>query len=248
MDVSEARKLRALEEENRRLKRLVADLSLDVDAHASISGPSGDSSVSTVACFFSVPRIPHLLRATDQNSASLSIPTLGSFTGLLDASAGGRRRSLFLGSPLMWQDSQVRRAFRVLGFVVAGLLVFNWVLGLLLRPKAHRLVAPSGHVYGVLSDLVSADGRYYLVYDASGSDLTTLSREADELLEMVTRDQRTRQLKTIGIEANMQHHFGLLAFGSSAGFVYELQGDRWVHASSTALDAHIRSSGAIEVK
>ncbi|HKC60291.1 MAG TPA: transposase [Myxococcales bacterium] len=30
MDVSEARKLRALEEENRRLKRLVADLSLDV--------------------------------------------------------------------------------------------------------------------------------------------------------------------------------------------------------------------------
>jgi putative transposase len=30
MDVSEARRLRTLEEENRRLKRLVADLSLDV--------------------------------------------------------------------------------------------------------------------------------------------------------------------------------------------------------------------------
>jgi putative transposase len=29
MEVSEARRLRALEEENRRLKRLVADLSLD---------------------------------------------------------------------------------------------------------------------------------------------------------------------------------------------------------------------------
>ena len=30
MDVSEAKRLKALEEENRRLKRLVADLSLDV--------------------------------------------------------------------------------------------------------------------------------------------------------------------------------------------------------------------------
>lgn len=142
----------------------------------------------------------------------------------------------------------MRRALRVLGFVVAGLLVLNWVLGLLLQPKAHRLVAPSGHAFGVLSELVSADSRYYLVYDASESDLTTLSEEADELLEMVTRDQRASQFKTIGIEANRQHHFGLLAFGASAGFVYERQGDRWVHASSTALDAHIRSSGAIEVK
>ena len=32
MDVSEARRLRALEEENRRLKQLVADLSLDREA------------------------------------------------------------------------------------------------------------------------------------------------------------------------------------------------------------------------
>lgn len=32
MDVSDARKLRALEDENRRLKQLVADLSLDKDA------------------------------------------------------------------------------------------------------------------------------------------------------------------------------------------------------------------------
>jgi len=142
----------------------------------------------------------------------------------------------------------VLRGFKVLGFVVAGLLVLNWALGLLLRPKPHRLVGPSGHVYDILSDLVSADGRYFLVYDASQSGLTTLSREADELLDMVTRDQRARQLKTIGIEANNQRHFGLLAFGSSAGFVYERQGDRWVRASSTALDAHIRSSGGVQVK
>ena len=32
MEVSEARRLRALEEENRRLKQLVADLSLDREA------------------------------------------------------------------------------------------------------------------------------------------------------------------------------------------------------------------------
>jgi len=36
MDVSEAHRLRALEDENRRLKKLVADLSLDNDALRSV--------------------------------------------------------------------------------------------------------------------------------------------------------------------------------------------------------------------
>lgn len=36
LDVSEARRLHALEDENRRLKKLVADLSLDIDALRSV--------------------------------------------------------------------------------------------------------------------------------------------------------------------------------------------------------------------
>jgi len=55
-------------------------------------------------------------------------------------------------------------------------------------------------------------------------------------------------LKTIGIEANKQYRFGLLTFGTGAGFVYERRGDQWVPASSTALDAHARASGAVRVK
>jgi putative transposase len=38
MDVSEARRLRALEEENRRLKHMVADLSLDIQALKAVLG------------------------------------------------------------------------------------------------------------------------------------------------------------------------------------------------------------------
>jgi len=38
MDVSEAKRLRALEEENRRLKHMVADLSLDIQALKAVLG------------------------------------------------------------------------------------------------------------------------------------------------------------------------------------------------------------------
>ena len=41
MDVNEARRLRALEEENRRLKHLVADLSLDREALKSVIRKNG---------------------------------------------------------------------------------------------------------------------------------------------------------------------------------------------------------------
>ncbi|OFW00059.1 MAG: transposase [Acidobacteria bacterium RIFCSPLOWO2_12_FULL_54_10] len=41
MEVSEARRLRALEEENRRLKQLVADLSLDREALKVVIGENG---------------------------------------------------------------------------------------------------------------------------------------------------------------------------------------------------------------
>src|SRR6266478_5378380 len=109
-----------------------------------------------------------------------------------DRPLGPKQCGLFFRLPPVWQDSQVLRGFKAFGFILAGLLVLNWVLGLLVRPKPHRLVGPSGHVYGILSDLVSADGHYFLVYDASESDPTTLSREVDDLREMLTRDQRAR--------------------------------------------------------
>ncbi len=41
MEVSDAKKLRALEEENRRLKQLVADLSLDKDALTTVIRKNG---------------------------------------------------------------------------------------------------------------------------------------------------------------------------------------------------------------
>lgn len=41
MEVSDARKLRALEDENRRLKQLVADLSLDKDALTTVIRKNG---------------------------------------------------------------------------------------------------------------------------------------------------------------------------------------------------------------
>jgi putative transposase len=41
MDVNEARRLRALEDENRRLKQLVADLSLDKDALTTVIRKNG---------------------------------------------------------------------------------------------------------------------------------------------------------------------------------------------------------------
>jgi putative transposase len=41
MDVNEARRLRALEDENRRLKQLVADLSLDKEALTTVIRKNG---------------------------------------------------------------------------------------------------------------------------------------------------------------------------------------------------------------
>ena len=41
MDVSEAQKLKAMEDENRRLKQLVADLSLDKEALKSVIRKNG---------------------------------------------------------------------------------------------------------------------------------------------------------------------------------------------------------------
>jgi putative transposase len=41
MEVSDAKKLRALEDENRRLKQLVADLSLDKDALTTVIRKNG---------------------------------------------------------------------------------------------------------------------------------------------------------------------------------------------------------------
>jgi putative transposase len=41
MEVSDARKLRAIEDENRRLKQLVADLSLDKDALTTVIRKNG---------------------------------------------------------------------------------------------------------------------------------------------------------------------------------------------------------------
>src|SRR5436190_10143611 len=43
LEVSEARRLHALEDENRRLKKLVAELSLDVDALRAVVKKSGDA-------------------------------------------------------------------------------------------------------------------------------------------------------------------------------------------------------------
>jgi hypothetical protein len=121
------------------------------------------------------------------------------------------------------------------------LFALNWALGVFVQPKTHPLRVPSGRTYQIISDLVASDGRYYLVYDASGSSEADLSHEADDLLDVITRNPRSHELKTIGIEAERRFRFGVFAFGSNAGFVYERSGDQWRPASPEAIRDHMRA-------
>jgi putative transposase len=75
MEVSDAKKLRALEDENRRLKKLVADLSLDNQLLKEISEKNGDACSASGGCAVASPRARYLgatclqadeLSATDQ--------------------------------------------------------------------------------------------------------------------------------------------------------------------------------------
>ena len=50
MEVSDARKLKALEEENRRLKHLVADLTLDVQMLKAVNEKNGDPRRTPPGC------------------------------------------------------------------------------------------------------------------------------------------------------------------------------------------------------
>jgi len=60
MEVSDAKKLRALQDESRRLKKLVADLSLDNQLLKETSEKNGDACSASSGCSVASPRARHL--------------------------------------------------------------------------------------------------------------------------------------------------------------------------------------------